>query len=580
LATEMTEVIDSSNFRVRHRYGMIVAISLAMSGLALSTLLVTGPQFGMVWDESFTVKRERLLNLWFERYLTSPESAQRRFGFTKVVLDRYWLFSREEPHGHPPFYALIGLAGWRLCQRWLAPLEAYRFGPMLLTSMTVGVIYYHLAARRGHLAGGVAAVLLIAMPRSFAHVHYAHYDMPMTCLWLLAQVAFVASLEARWWAAPFGVALGLAAATKFTGLFAVIPAVVWVAFIEILPRWTILRGGRALATSSPQTGFRSLAVALVVAPITMYAIQPAWWIEPLAGPVRYLVSNLSRAKTQPLPTLYLGRYYDFALPWHNTMVLTAITTPVLVLVLSAIGIAVCWSGRREQPSTLIWPLSWLTLMIVRALPNAPGHDGIRLFLPSIASLAVLAGLGAGWLGERRRTRRLRVIAPLLIVAAISECLVGIARLYPYTDSYYNSAIGGLKGAERAGFEVTYYWETAGPEFLEWARAKAGEKPISISFSIDAPYHDLLREWGEIPIHMQTVALNEPTPSEPIRFDYFVLQSRRGFYFPADRWLDRHGHSVFAIRREGVDLLRVFTGEEHEKAGRNTRNDPIPRHLGG
>jgi hypothetical protein len=217
-------------------------------------------------------------------------------------------------------------------------------------------------------------------------------------------------------------------------------------------------------------------------------------------------------------------------------------------------------------------------MIVRALPNAPGHDGIRLLLPSIASLAILAGLAAGWLLERARTSRLRVIAPLLIVAAIVECLFGIARLYPYTDSYYSEAIGGLKGAERAGFELTYYWETAGPEFLEWARAQARRKPISISFSIDAPFHDLLREWGEVPPGMQTIALNGPTFIEPIRSDYFVLQSRRGFFFPADQWLDRHGHPVFAIRREGVDLLRVFTGAEREIAIRETRHQPIPHHL--
>jgi len=68
---------------------------------------------------------------------------------------------------------------------------------------------------------------------------------------------------------------------------------------------------------------------------------------------------------------------------------------VLVLALGLIGIAAGLAGRRRQPWALIWPLSWLTLMIVRALPIAPGHDGIRLFLPSVASLAVLAGLMSG-----------------------------------------------------------------------------------------------------------------------------------------------------------------------------------------
>src|SRR5262249_3594994 len=101
-----------------------------MSVLVLSILLVTSPQFGMVWDESFTVKREQILDNWFEKYILPAEAAQLRLGFRKAALDRYWLFSRDEPHGHPPFYALIGLAGWRLSRHCFAPLEAYRFGPM------------------------------------------------------------------------------------------------------------------------------------------------------------------------------------------------------------------------------------------------------------------------------------------------------------------------------------------------------------------------------------------------------------------------------------------------------------------
>ena len=78
--------------------------------------------------------------------------------------------------------------------------------------------------------------------------------------------------------------------------------------------------------------------------------------------------------------------------------------------------------------------------------------------------------------------------------------------------------------------------------------------------------------------METIALNGPRFIEPIRCDYFVLQSRRGFYFPADDWLDQHGHPVFEIRREGVSLLRVFTGEERATAIRDTRNERTPRHL--
>ncbi len=561
-----------------HRPRFAVTVALALSVVALLVLLGTSRQFDMVWDEGYTVRRERLLANWFSQVSASAEAGQWRLAFQKRVLDRYWLFSRDEPHGHPPFYALLGLAGWRLSRLWLLPLGAYRFGPMLLTAATVGVIYRHLERRRGRLAGALAAVLILAMPRLFAHAHYAHYDMPMTCLWLLAQVAFVASLDSRRWALAFGVALGLCAGTKFTGLFAVVPAIAWVMFIEVLPRLALRREGRSGLTRSSRPGLRTLLIALPVAALTLYAIQPPWWIEPLAGPWRFLASNLSRAKTQPLASVYLGRIYEFSLPWHNTIVLTSVTTPVFVLGLGLIGIAVCLSRGRQEPWAVIWPLSWATLMICRALPNAPGHDGIRLFLPSVASLAVLAGLGAAWLSERFQPRWRRAIIPLIVMATVGECLIGVVRTYPYTDSYYNVAVGGLKGAERIGFELTYYWETAGKELFAWARAQARRQPVTLSFPMDKINHELLREWGEIPREVQTIDLNSEPDGKPKTPDYYVLQRRRGLYYPSDRWLDQYGHPVFVIRREGVDLLRVFTSEEDQEAFRRTRNQAVPRHL--
>jgi hypothetical protein len=561
----------------RRRWASFAAPSV-VSALTLLALVATGPQFGMVWDEGYTVLRERLLDEWFERASSAGSRGQLRRAFDKAELDHYWQFSREEPHGHPPFYALLGLAGWRLSHRWLRPLQAYRFGPMLLTAATAGVICAHLTRRRAPWASALAAVLIPLMPRTFAHAHYAHYDMPMTCLWLLAQVAFVASLNSRWWAAPFGVALGLCAGTKFTGLFAVVPALAWVVLVEVLPGRGRHGGRRTEVIHPPRPGLRTLLIALPLAVLSLYAIQPPWWIEPITGPDRFVTSNLTRAKTQPLASRYFGTIYEFALPWHNTIVLTAITTPILVLALGLVGIGACLARRRTEPGALIWPLSWATLMIVRALPNAPGHDGIRQFLPSVASLAILAGLGAAWLADRIPPGWRRAGVPILVAAVVGECLVGIARTYPYTDSFYNVAFGGLKAAERYGFELTYYWETTGPEFWDWVRTQARRKPVKLCLSMDATNHDLLREWGEIPSNVQIMHLNNRNIDMMERPDYYVQQRRWGLYYPDDFLLERHGHPRFAIRREGVDLLRVFPFDEMVEACRQTMGLPIPRYL--
>ena len=197
------------------------------------------------------------------------------------------------------------------------------------------------------------------MPRTFAHAHYAHYDMPVTCLWLLAQVAFLKSLRSSRWIVAFGVLLGLAAGTKLTGWFAVVPPLVW---------WAVYRRNRRWPAAAPACHLRRPARVAAAAPLARriagdagpgawhtaggpHALcHPARLVEaPLWGLGRFLVSNLTREQSVPVTSLYLGTVYRFALPWHNTLVLTAVTTPVVVAGAGAPGIGSTLARARSAP---------------------------------------------------------------------------------------------------------------------------------------------------------------------------------------------------------------------------------------
>ena len=183
-------------------------LAVLIAATVLSALVATSRDYALVFDEAFTIDRELTLSQWFTGVVEPPPGTSRSDFFSPAALESYWRFSRAEPDGHPPFYALLGLAGWRLARGWLDPLTSYRFGPMALTAATCGFFYWFLARRRGRLAGLTAALLLVLMPRTFAHAHYAHYDMPVTCLWLLAQAAFLKSLRSVRWIVAFGVFSG------------------------------------------------------------------------------------------------------------------------------------------------------------------------------------------------------------------------------------------------------------------------------------------------------------------------------------------------------------------------------------
>jgi hypothetical protein len=78
---------------------------------------------------------------------------------------------------------------------------------------------------------------------------------------------------------------------------------------------------------------------------------------------------------------------------------------------------------------------------------------------------------------------------------------------------------------------------------------------------------ILRDWGAFPEGVRVAKLDATTHAD------YVLQRNRGIYTPLDWWLERNGHPIFAIRRQGVDLLRVYPFAEVVRAEEATRGQP-------
>ena len=135
----------------------------------------------------------------------------------------------------------------------------------------------------------------------------------------------------------FGLLVGCAADTKFTGWFLPLPFLAW----SLLYR--------------DRRGFLTLLVGLGVAIVLLYALNPPWWTEPLAGVERFLRSNLTRGRTRPIPVLFLGQVYvtpNGSLPWYNTLVWTVFVAPVGFLALALVGVV---PRARAGPERAVRP---------------------------------------------------------------------------------------------------------------------------------------------------------------------------------------------------------------------------------
>lgn len=554
----------------------LVATLIALGALTLLTATLS--DYGMSWDEGFTVEREERLREWFRRVAGASPSRSRAWSPSLSMLETreeylrtagarawspwnrdslrfYWQFARAEPNGHPPFYALLGLAAWEASRHILPPPSSYRFGPALLFAATLGAMYAFMARRFGKGAGVVSALGLLAMPRVFAHAHLASYDAPTLSLWFLAVASFLQATDAgtergrRAWTLAFGVFLGCAAATKFTGWFLPFPIAAWI---------LLYRDRRAAGV---------LLLGGVVAALVVYALIPTWWANPVAGVSEFLRSNLTRRELRPIPTLFLGRLYLFSLPWYNTLVLTAVVVPPVLLGLAITGMAAVVRGRlRDRDATMLL-ICWAFLMVLRALPNAPGHDGERLFLPAFAFLACLAGIGLTSLRDRvsrwAGPGKGRAFALALLGIALASGAWSTWRYHPLQLSYYNVMIGGLSGATRAGMEPTYYWEAVTPDVCAWLNehTKEGE---TIAFVFPAITFEYLRRWG--------LLRPEPVARLDNRVRWFIVMNRPGHLLHPPLNLGRSllesARPVFVKSLEvapEVPLIAIYRGSDARTA---------------
>lgn len=538
-------------------------------------LLATAPMLPMAWDEGNAIYRAAAIEAWFAEVGDTGRRA-----FSEEAIARHWRYT-VEIEGHPDLYGVAIAVGLYLGGPWLAPLTAARLGPMILFAVAAGVMFNRLAKRYSFAAAAAGVVALITMPRLFAHAHFASFDGPLTSCWILAWAAFAPASgamahEALAAKAPavrlrmglvWGIVLGAAMSCKFTGWLAPLP------FLAV----ALIYGDRRLAGA--------VALGLLTAILTFWFVNPRLWHHPFAGLAKFFDLNLNRAGTAlDIPTLFFGTRYTqtTGLPWYNTLVWTGITVPVGTLVLAAIGIASVlrrWATDREGVLILI---NWLVLVVARALPGAPVHDAERLILPSFAFLAALAGIGCQRVFACARTGqnttehvlyRSRIAAVMLALAGSASSLFWYA---PQWLSYYNLLIGGLRGADAAGMEATYYWDALDCDVLDWLHAHT-EAHDKIDFA--APSFEnlsLMRQAG--------ILRRGWRPDEPGAYRWRVIQRRPTFWTSRDRWLVEHETPVFSktIRppdcgigpwRLDVPLIVVYSFEQYRRAQTETLPQP-------
>jgi len=465
---------------------------------------------------------------------------------------------------HPPFGRwVIGWTHWLLDANRSDPdsidIRDARVATATAFAAMLALVTHAMLVRHGAVAGVVAGVSLVLMPRVFGHAHFTALDTMMSWTYLMSilSAAWMMRGPQPWLRAPLaGVLLGCALLTKIHGQF-LLPlvcgwclAVYRLRSLAPLGLW-LLVGGLVFIAGWPWLWFDLAAIWQEVAARGVRWDLFAQFDQLAPRLSEFLGSSVNRAA---IYLFYWGdKFADTAVPWHYPLVMSVVTMPPGLLALGCLG------AVRHGPVASGDPLRWLLYaamllpIAVFSVPGVPVYDGVRMFLMSFPFWAMLVGVGAADVVRRLEPRLgLRgAVAAVSIFVAMQA--VGVVRYHPFQLSYYNMLVGGLRGAVRLGFEATYWGDSVTPQLIDRWSAHAPPRSCAV---LAPTLHD-----GQP--HLYATASTQRRrqrieSSLKAACGYVIVYNRRAYLDDVRELVDDPGQvPLWEIERDGVWLTRVY-----------------------
>ncbi|MEE9127576.1 MAG: glycosyltransferase family 39 protein [Planctomycetota bacterium] len=449
---------------------------------------------------------------------------------------------------YPTSATLSGISSFILWHwlGWVPPVAAHQIVTPLLAALMIVLLIVFLGRRLGLAPALVGVALMLASPRFFAHSIHNIKDMPECVFYVAAMCMVYVCLTERmlrhWlW---LGLLVALALAQKANALFLPFQALVF------------LLGGLSLRPRPVAVRWLGVLLGALTFVVVYLAASPAFWhntIERIGvhfGQIREISS-----------TTEFDSVVQVTKPWMMTLsapLNALITTPLPVLALAVIGVA-----RGPAPRLLKWflVLGALFPLCRLLLPGVRDFDGVRHFIEFYPWLCGLAGLGAWWLAQavcrigRARLPRVpgSVWPALVLIASLLPGLAAVVATYPYGTCYFNSLVGGLRGArelevrDAADYWATSYWQAA-----DWLNSHA---PPDAAVFVPIAGNVVT---ATAPVRLRADLRLQPESIEQCPGELFVMYvTRRSFYGHLIKALERVDHPVHEVTVQGAVILRIY-----------------------
>ncbi len=488
-------------------------IAWLVFSVTLLTLVAAGRTQGNTRDEGTYFDAAELYYGWYAELGDNLLAGHPQKSFTRESVSRWFTYN----HEHPALMKTLFGFSWRIFHRCkckgqpghpiayphkhrtlglLSEEEAMRLPTDVLTALMAAMVFLFGALAWARVAGVVAAVLTVAMPRLFFDAQLACFDAPIAALWVAVVYAYWRALDDPKWAWKTGVIFGLALSTKHNAFF--LPFVLLAHYL-----WVHRATLRSFRIPPIPRAFLWMAT---VGPILYFVLWPWLWFDTVAHWKEYFAFHVHHVYYN---MEFLGRNYNKPpFPLSFPYVMTALTTPVTTLVLSlggGVALIAGWlrtlrkpdaahadtveapiglfsAGAPVQPTSrrpaaglstapgFLVGLNALFPMAIMTVTRAPIFGATKHWHATLPFLALLAGYGLHALLATALPKR-RALGLGLALLVCLPSLVETWRSHPYGLTHYNLLAGGPPGGADLGMN-RQFWGYATTGLLPWLNQHA------------------------------------------------------------------------------------------------------------
>lgn len=501
-------------------------IGILIFSFFLIVNLITLKDYGLSWDYHF-----HYYGGLFHLGMNVPKVSEKTFIPYSPPDPRLTI---EDPFG--PFISIIPTLSQVILSDSLKLLPfdlAYNLPNAFFGSIGILVIYFLALDLFGIEVAVLSALFLALHPYYFGYLHNNMKDIPnaaafATSLWLFYRLIKYKNLK---YLILSSLAFAFAFNIKINSIL--IPVACGIYFL--------------LINFKKSLKYPIILNYFILSPFFAMALWWPFWRNPLEKLLE--MPKFYSLNTFNMPVQFFGKivHSGINIPITYPYVYLAITTPLPILLFFVFGLMLSIFLAFTKKPNYIFILCFFFVPLLRYLsPQTAAIDGIRHFLEVIYPLSIISALGIIFV-----FRKLTLIYRILIYSFITVLLVfNIVKFHPYQTSFFNSLIGGIRGAS-ANFDIDF-WGTPQKEAVQWLNQNA--PPES--------YVHIVMAQSTASLYLRPDLLKNVNTKAIADSDFIVLLNRRSFFdlyqvnnLPVRKQIE--AKIVFQKKIDGIPLVWVF-----------------------